>query len=115
MEINFEENTWPKIKESIDKNALVIIPVGAIEEHGHHLPVNTDMVIARKICEAVALGIKDKIPVLVTPDVWPAYNGTKINRTWPGSLTIKQETQKKLLYELAVDLIEMGFKKMVFI
>ena len=115
MSINFEKNSWPFLKECIEKNALVLMPIGAIEQHGPHLPIDTDMTIARKISEAVAQKLNDKFPVLVTPDLWPAYNGKYIQKNWPGSLTVSQNTQKNLLYDITISLIEMGFRKIMYL
>ena len=114
MSIIFENNSWIEIEDYIKRNALILLPIGAIEEHGPHLPVSTDMVISRKIAEAVAQKLKSAIPVLVTPDMWQAYNG-RIVKQWPGSLTISQDTQKKLLYEITENIINMGFKKIIYI
>lgn len=115
MSIKFEDNSWPVIKEYARKNALIVIPIGAIEQHGPHLPVSTDMIIAREISMGIVKKLQDKIPALVTPDIWPAYNGKLIQNCWPGSLTISQDTQKKLLLEVISRLIEMGFKKIICI
>ena len=54
---------WMKsedIKKLVDRNAVVLLPVGQIEEHGKHLPVFTDAFIAEKICEKVAEEIYKK-------------------------------------------------------
>jgi len=115
MSNNFEDRSWPEIQEYINNNALILIPIGAIEEHGPHLPVSTDMIIARSITEAVAEKIKDKIKVLITPNMWQAYNGFIMQNKWPGSLTVSQDTQKKLLYEITVSIIKMGFRKILYI
>lgn len=45
MPINFMDNTWPELKEYIKKNALIILPVAQVEEHGPHLPVGCDTLI----------------------------------------------------------------------
>jgi len=114
MSVKFVDHSWLELKEFINRNALILMPVGAIEEHGPHLPVSTDMVIASRLAEAVANRIKDQVPVLITPDMWQAYNGNILHQ-WPGSLTISQDTQKRLLYEIAESIIKMGFKKILFI
>lgn len=114
LSIKFEDKSWKEIKNYIEKDGLVLIPIGAIEEHGPHLPVSTDMVISRKLVEAVANNIKDDIPTLVTPDIWQAYNGTVMQK-WPGSLVISQDTMKKMLYEITSSIIKMGFKKIIYI
>jgi len=115
MSNNFEDKSWQEIGEYINANALILIPIGAIEEHGPHLPVSTDMVIARKITEAVSEKISEKIKVLVTPNMWQAYNGAIMQNKWPGSLTIGQDVQKKLLYDITASIAKMGFKKILYI
>jgi len=115
MPINFEENSWPQIREYVKKNALILMPIGAIEEHGPHMPVSTDMTISRKLAEEIACSIKDKVSTLITPDMWQAYNGKIIQKKWPGCLVISQDTQKRLLYEITESLINMGFKKIMYI
>jgi len=114
MSIRFVEHSWPELKQYVEKNALILVPVGAIEEHGPHLPVCTDMVIGNRLAEAVAENLQKKIPVLVTPDMWQAYNGNVMHQ-WPGSLTVSQDTQKRLLYEITDSIIKMGFQKILFI
>lgn len=115
MSVKFEEKSWVELKKYIENDGLVLIPIGAIEEHGPHLPVNTDMVIGSKITLAVAEKIKDKIPVLVTPDMWQAYNGEFIRKNWPGSLTVSQDTQKSILLDITESIIKMGFKNIIYI
>ncbi|MCL4418297.1 MAG: creatininase family protein, partial [Actinobacteria bacterium] len=100
MSVKFEDKSWVELKKYIDGNGLILVPIGAIEEHGPHLPVSTDMVIGRELAKAVAENIKDKIPVLVTPDMWQSYNGEFIRKNWPGSLTVSQDTQKAILFDI---------------
>jgi creatinine amidohydrolase len=115
MSLRFEEKSWVNLKKYIDANGLILVPIGAIEQHGPHLPVNTDMIIANRLSISVAEKIKNKIPVLVTPDIWQAYNGKVIRENWPGSLTISQDTQKAMLFEITESIIEMGFKNIIYI
>jgi len=115
LSIYFSDKSWPELKQYIKNDALILVPCGAIEQHGPHLPVSTDTIIAKRLSEGVAENIKSKIPVLVSPEIWQAYNGEEIRKKWPGSLTISQETQKSLLFELTESFIKMGFRKIIFI
>ena len=47
MSIYFHELTSPEIKQAVDRNTLILLPVGQVEEHGPHLPLETDCLIAR--------------------------------------------------------------------
>ena len=114
MKLKFEENTWEEIKEGKDQNALILFPIGQTEEHGKHLPLNTDALIAEKISFAVAEKIYKKIPVFVMPAVWTGYS-TKEVRKWPGTISVSLNTFKNLVEETCGNLIDMGFKKIVLV
>jgi creatinine amidohydrolase len=67
MPINFMDNTWPELKEYIKKNALIILPVAQVEEHGPHLPVGCDTFIGSKIAQLVSEELNKIIPTLLMP------------------------------------------------
>jgi creatinine amidohydrolase len=46
--------TWPEYEQRIAEGASVLLPIGAFEQHGLHLPLNTDTVVARAVAERVA-------------------------------------------------------------
>ena len=53
--LNYLESTWEEFRDEIkEENSLLLIPIGCLEEHGPHLPINCDCVIGEKICESVA-------------------------------------------------------------
>jgi creatinine amidohydrolase len=114
MKINFQDKTWEELKDAIDKNAVILIPIGQVEEHGFHLPVKTDVIIAEKICERVALQVGDKIPVLVTPAIWSGYSTKEVTK-WPGCMNLRVETFMSLIYDICFSLVKMGFKKIVLV
>lgn len=114
MSVFFGEQSWPQIKEYIDKNGLIIMPFGTVEEHGHHLPVNTDHVIAESIAAKVAEAVKDTYPVLVMPGFWAGYSVKKMTK-WPGVIRIRSEILTEVWYDAMASLVEMGFKKILCI
>ena len=61
------EMSRPEIAHATTTDTLVVVPVGAIEQHGPHLPVNVDVVDAFEIAKLVALRERN---VLVAPPVW---------------------------------------------
>ena len=46
----YDELTWPEMREAIARGPVVLLPFGTIEDHGPHLPINTDNVIVEAIC-----------------------------------------------------------------
>ena len=67
MSFYFQEKTWPELKEYVDRDALIILPGGEVEEHSLYLPVDCDARIAEYLCAQIADEIQDEIPVLVMP------------------------------------------------
>ncbi len=112
MSIYFAEKSWPEIKEYIEKRGLVLIPFGTVEEHGLHLPLNTDMVIADGVSRCVAEAVKDKVPVLVMPGFWTGYSMKKMMK-WPGVIRIRSEILTEVIYDLLASLVEMGFQRLM--
>lgn len=98
-----------ELLDLIQKNYLAILPIGSCEQHGPHLPITTDVVLAETIANEVALKHNAVI--------FPALN---FGYSWvwsglAGTMTLSQETFKKVLYELGECLAIMGFKKILFI
>ena len=114
MSIYFGDLNWPQLQETIEKNTVILIPVGTVEEHGRHLPVSTDAVIASEIARRTAEKVNRELPVLVTPAVWTGYSAKEMGR-WPGTIRIRPEVLIDLIYDLLTSLTEMGFKKTVLL
>ncbi|MGB9677669.1 MAG: creatininase family protein, partial [Candidatus Ratteibacteria bacterium] len=112
MERKFVEMTYEELKEAIEKNSIVLLPIGQTEEHGLHLPLKTDAFIAEKICEKIAE--ISKIPVIVMPTIYYGYSTKEVYK-WPGCPGIKIETFISFVYDICSSLINMGFKKIVIV
>jgi len=105
-----EDLTWPEVKSRFDANALVVVPIGArAKEHGHHLPMNTDYLLATELTARVVA----ELPVVAAPVVsigyYPAF------RHYPGSQHLKAETFIALLHDLIEGLIDQGVKNIAVI
>ena len=114
MSILFAERSWPEIDECIKENGLILLPIGTVEEHGKHLPVNTDIAIAEGVCLAVAHAVKDRHPVLVMPGVWSGYSIKRMTR-WPGLIRVRCEVLIEVIFDIMASLIDMGFRKLLTI
>ena len=67
---NVSKLSWCEIAEINKSNSLLVIPVGATEQHGHHLPIETDSKIVYEIVKQSAEGLPEDINVLYTPVIW---------------------------------------------
>src|SRR5215471_528071 len=101
------EMTSPDVKTAIDEGRLVILPVGSTEQHGPHLPLDTDIVNAFEIAKAAAAWVG----ALVAP---PLYYG--ISPHWmgfPGTMSLDESTFVAAVTQLCNSLTKHGFRKIV--
>ena len=57
----------PQLAEAIDSRSILVQPLGAIEQHGPHLPFSTDLVIAERVAEAAVDRVGDELDVWLLP------------------------------------------------
>ena len=101
--------TWEEVRDLERARTLAILPVGAIEAHGPHLPLDTDVVIATAMARAGAkrLGARDKV-VLILPAL--AYTAAAFGAAFHGTLSISGVTVTALVVDLARSLTDQGFR-----
>jgi creatinine amidohydrolase len=105
-----ETLTWPEAKQRLEGNAVVVVPIGAVaKEHGHHLPLNTDYLLARALAEGVAAAL----PVVIAPIVCFGYYPAFV--AYPGSQHLRAETFNALLTDILSKLTSDGAKRIVVI
>lgn len=112
--IEFAGLTSPEIGEWVDRDALVLLPIGQIEEHGPHLPVNTDLVIASRTASAAAALVHPDPPTLVLPAVWSGYSAS-IMQQWPGTIRLRTRVFADMVHDITLSLVQMGFRKIVLL
>lgn len=70
-DIDWSSKTYTEIRDVGDRDgSIAIVPVGSIEQHGHHLPVATDSILATAAARTGAELASEEVPVLVTPTEW---------------------------------------------
>ena len=114
MRIKFEDMRSPEIGDLVKNDGMVLLPIGACEEHGRHLPVITDTKMAYQAALDAAKKVSKKIPIAVLPPVWFGYT-IGILKNWPGTITIKPKILMDLLYELCRSIIDMGINKILIV
>ena len=87
--------TWPELGRLAAEGAVLVVPVGATEQHGPHLPVTTDADIAVAVVEAAATND----PLLVVAPV-VAYGSSGEHDGFAGTLSIGRAATEELLVEL---------------
>jgi creatinine amidohydrolase len=105
------EMTWPEVREAAAAGRVVLQPVAAIEQHGLHLPVDTDNLIVTRMCEVAA----ERHPgeFVVSPCVPFGFNDH--NMEFPGTISISPETLLAFYVDLGKSLITNGFRRILFV
>jgi creatinine amidohydrolase len=111
QEVLMENLTWEDIslliKEGYDK---VIVPIGSTEQHGPHLPLCTDSLITLEISKKLATKLGK---TLVAPII--TIGLSKHHMSFPGTITLKEETLYYLLRDIISSLTQHGFRKFILL
>lgn len=102
--------TWPQV-ERLSKDTPVVIPVAALEQHGHHLPVFTDSLLLGEVVRRTSEALADQ--VLFLPLQW--LGNSHHHMDFPGTLSAPPRVYLDLLTGLAENLIHHGFRRLVFL
>lgn len=106
--------TAPAIGDIGEENGSVaVVPVGSIEQHGNHLPVSTDTILADTAAHLGAERVADEIPILVTPPVWTGLSPHHMD--FGGTITLSVETMIALLHDVAESVLDNGFDAILFL
>src|ERR1051325_5228091 len=106
--------TWTDIRDLRDKeNTVILQPIGAIEQHGPHLPVAVDAAICTGVLGAALERLPANIPCYCLPPLY--YGKSNEHIRFPGTVTLSAETLLRVLGEVADSVHRMGFRKLAFV
>ncbi len=101
--------TWEEVRDLDRGRTVAVLPVGAIEAHGPHLPLGTDGIIARAMAREGAERLEaDGYFALVLPAL--PYTAASFAEGFPGTVSMRAGTVTSLLLDLARDLTRQGFQ-----
>jgi creatinine amidohydrolase len=107
----YERLTWPEVRRAVAEDRVCLIPVGTLEDHGPHLPIDCDTRIASEICRRAAQELPDQI-VLLPPFV---HGYTPHHMAFPGPITIGWKTFVDYAVDVGTSLAHHGFKRILFL
>ena len=110
-EYRYEKLTWPEINDAIELGKVCILPCGAVEQHGPHLPLDVDLVCPRGIADGAGKHVPDKM--LVLPIVAYGYTGHVMD--FPGTINNDFEHFMHHVLDITKSLAYHGFKKIVLL
>lgn len=93
--------------------SVLVVPVGSVEQHGHHLPVATDTLLADAVANLGAERVVDDQPTLVAPPVWTGHSPH--HQSLGGTLTVDADRLVEVIEDLADSAVEMGFDAVLLV
>ena len=114
---NYRDLTRWEMEQVDRENTIVLIPLGALEQHGNQAPLGTDDIIAEAMSQEIKKALEaegeENFPMLLFP-VIPVGLSTE-HKNFCGSVTVRPDTYYHLLYDICVSLAHHGFKKLAFL
>lgn len=108
MKTLMHEMSWVEVQQALKVTDTVIVPLGALEEHGPHDPVGSCFILANESSRLV--GVRTGAPV--TPTI--PFGVSKSFENFPGTITVRSGILKEYVKEVCRNLIRHGFKRIIF-
>lgn len=105
-----DELSWIDVAAHLARDPRLIIPVGALEQHGPHLPLGTNVLIGR----AIAAELSERYEVLRAPTMYYGVN-VRTDRAYAGTATLSQKTLHRALNELLATWEEDGISEFILV
>ena len=110
-EYRYEKLTWPEINEAVEMKKVCIVPCGAVEQHGPHLPLDVDLICPTEIARGAGRALPEKI--LVLPIVAYGYTGHVMD--FPRTINQHFEHFIHHVLDITKSLAYHGFKKILLL
>lgn len=104
-----EEMSWPEIEAGQKETRTVILPVGATEEHGPHLPTITDTIEALEVARAAA----EARGAFLAPPLY--YGVCRSTRGFPGTITVGHDSLRAFARDLIISFVDSGFTRVLIL
>lgn len=109
---NFIDLRGPQIATEITANSIIVQPLGAIEQHGPHLPLNTDLLVAERVTAAAIERVGAELDVWVLPPL--AYTKSNEHAWAPGTIWLSASTLLAVLDDIGRCVATTRARKLVF-
>jgi creatinine amidohydrolase len=103
--------TWPEVSRAVQEDRVPIVPIGTLEDHGPHLPIDTDVTLVTAICRGAAEQLSDQTVLL--PPIAHGYSPHHMD--FPGTITIGWDTFCRYCTDVATSLVRHGFKRVLLV
>ncbi len=107
----YGEMTWPEVRDAAKRQCVAVLPVATLEDHGPHLPVDTDLTLCTSVCELAASRAAGRI--VLVPAINHGYSPHHMD--FPGALTIGPHTLIDYGVDVCQSLAHHGFTRILIV
>ena len=106
--------TYPEITDVAEADgSILVLPIGSVEQHGHHLPVSTDTILVDEIANLGVDRVADEVPVLTLPPIWAGYSPHHV--AFGGTVTVSFERLLGYVEDVVTSATQYGFDAVLMI
>jgi creatinine amidohydrolase len=105
--------TYAEVAERLKGPHVAVLPVGATEQHGRHLPLDVDARLTTSLCAGAARAVAGEISVVVAPPL--PFGVSEHHMPFPGTLSLSPETFISAVFDLGRSLVRHGFDRLVLV
>jgi creatinine amidohydrolase len=108
--LELEKLTWPEVRDEIDGGRdTIVVAFGAVEQHGHHLPLGTDAFFG----DALSLALAERLDAFRAPTV--RVGCSRHHLAFPGTMSIEEETFHLVVADIVRGWAGHGFRRIVML
>lgn len=109
----WKELTAAALRDLSARDAVVVLPVASMEQHGPHLPVGVDTILCEGVCKLAAEAVRGEMPVVVAPTLWCGM--AEHHMAFGGTFTFDILTYRAVLMSLLKSITRHGFSKVLIV
>jgi len=107
------EMKHPQVSEAIDSETFAVIPTGSNEQHGPHLPLETDSKLVWEVVSRALDRLPEGVKAVCTPVIWMGYSTHHLD--FSGTISLKPETYINMMFDLCESLVTHGIRKILIV
>jgi len=111
VKYRYGEMTWPEVRDAARSGRVAVVPIATIEDHGPHLPVDTDLRLCRAVCEAAVAAAPER--AVLVPGINHGFSPHHMD--FPGPITIGAHTLIDYGVDVCSSLVRHGFERVLIV
>jgi creatinine amidohydrolase len=109
--VEYGKLSWPEVDRAASQGLVPIVPIATLEDHGRHLPIDTDVMLVEAICRETTRRMNEE--TILLPPIVHGYSPHHMD--FPGTVTIAWDTFTRYCTDVALSLVRHGFRRVLLV